>query len=381
MEALLLRPVDTFFFRDHRPLALGEDAKATGLFPPRPGTVYGALRSAYIHRHGDFHSFAKGADPFLKRWMGTPDQPGEFSLRAVWLWDGTGGVLPIPLDVQVVKEEEKEQKKEVAYPLTLQQEEPALASDRTAWRLYGTQDRKSASATGAYVREAVWKEHILLQGEFPVGRAGHWLVQEPKVGIARDERTRRVLDGMFYRMPMLRFNDHDGLKGSGLLVLCDRAPSFEDIQYVQLGGEMRPWHLERIQREVNLFSVEEEQRIVNQLKKTGIGRIILLTPAIWLQGARPGCYDPQTGELYLPDGLRVKLLTAAIGRPLVVGGWDIVRNRPKERFYAVPAGSVLVVKVRPEDAERFVEQVQRVKWTDALAHEGYGYAVCGAYGF
>ena len=62
-EGILLRPVDTFFFRDHKPFSMGEVSKATGWFPPRPGTVYGALRSAYIHRHSDFSTFYEGKDP------------------------------------------------------------------------------------------------------------------------------------------------------------------------------------------------------------------------------------------------------------------------------------------------------------------------------
>lgn len=382
MVALLLRPVDTFFFRDHRPLSLGEDTKATGMFPPRPGTVYGALRSAYIHYHSDFHTFSEGHDPLLKQWMGMPNEPGDFSLRAVWLWDGEGAVLPAPLDVQVVEKEAKnEGVTEEAHPLLLQQKEaPSFASDRTSWRLYGPLEQKSASAMGTYVNEAVWKEHLILQGSFPVRRMGHWLVQEPKVGIARNEQTKRAADGMLYRMPMLRFPERDGLKRSGLLVLCEEAPSFEGIRFVQLGGEARPWHVAVIQQEETFISAEEERRIAEQIKRTGIGRIVLLTPAIWKKGRYPACYDLQTGMLHLADGLRVKLLTAVLGRPLVVGGWDIVRNRPKERQHAVPAGSVLVVEVPQEDAERFVSQVNRMKWTDALTHEGYGYVVCGAYG-
>lgn len=108
-----------------------------------------------------------------------------------------------------------------------------------------------------------------------------------------------------------------------------------------------------------------------------MARIILLTPAIWERGTRPKCYDEETQEWDLGGDLRVKLLTAAVGRPLVIGGWDMKKNRPKRRQYAVPAGSVLIVKVKKEQAEQLVRTIHSKKLTDDLEHEGYGCAVCG----
>ncbi|MBE3551069.1 MAG: hypothetical protein IMX03_07595 [Brockia lithotrophica] len=60
MRLVLMEPVDTFFFRDHRPFQMGADAAASGMFPPRPGTVYGALRAAYIAYYGGFNQFYRG---------------------------------------------------------------------------------------------------------------------------------------------------------------------------------------------------------------------------------------------------------------------------------------------------------------------------------
>ena len=76
---LVLKPVDTFFFRNHKSMNAGEDSFASGVFPPRPGTVYGALRSAYIHKKSNFSTFAAGTDSELVRWMGTPSRHGEFA--------------------------------------------------------------------------------------------------------------------------------------------------------------------------------------------------------------------------------------------------------------------------------------------------------------
>jgi CRISPR-associated protein Cmr3 len=376
VRAYLLRPVDTFFFRDHKPFSMGEEAKATGWFPPRPGTVYGALRSAYIHRYGDFSSFYEGRDPEIRRWMGTPEAVGDFSIRAVWLHDAQGAVLPLPLDYQVVKEEDKEK----GHPLILTQEKEKghWASDGTQWRLYASEDRKSASAADAYLGESEWREKAAFHRNISsIARAERWLQKEPKIGIARDAQTMRAKEGMLYQLPMHRFREEQGKSDTGLLVLCDRSPSFDDIRYVLLGGEGRPWHLTPLQRERLLYSEEEEEQLIQQIREREMARIILLTPAIWKRGTRPACYDETTQELHLPGDLRVKLLTAAVGRPLVIGGWDMKKNRPKPRKLAVPAGSVLVVKVKGQQADQLVRTIHSMKLTDELGHEGYGCAVCG----
>lgn len=377
MTAVLMRPVDTFFFRDHRPLSIGEDAAATGIFPPRPGTVYGALRSAYIHRHSDFQTFAAGTNASLRRWMGTPREIGQFALRNIFMHDGKEPILPLPLDYQVVKEASGE---EMALPLRLTREEAVLASDGETHRLYAREEKKSSSAAGAYVGEALWKQALLEGGKLPVMRQDKWLVQEEKVGIARSERTKQAIDGMLYQMPMLRFKrKKDEPFDPGLLVSYDQAPDFSDVPYAQLGGEGRPWRISVIGDQTSFFSHAEEAKIIEHIQESGIARIIWLTPAIWKRGNRPAGYDPDNQTIELASGLRVKLLTAAIGRPRLIGGWDIAAQRPKPRRPAIPAGSVLYVKVRQEQAEAFVRAVHRQNWTDDLAHEGYGFAVCGAY--
>jgi CRISPR/Cas system CMR-associated protein Cmr3 (group 5 of RAMP superfamily) len=44
MTWLQIRPQDVWLFRDGKPFSGGEDHAATGIFPPTPFTVQGALR-------------------------------------------------------------------------------------------------------------------------------------------------------------------------------------------------------------------------------------------------------------------------------------------------------------------------------------------------
>ncbi|GFP43398.1 hypothetical protein HKBW3C_02528, partial [Candidatus Hakubella thermalkaliphila] len=47
---LFIRPLDTQFHRSGLPFDAGQDTEVTGLFPPWPRTVYGALRAKGFHK-------------------------------------------------------------------------------------------------------------------------------------------------------------------------------------------------------------------------------------------------------------------------------------------------------------------------------------------
>lgn len=394
---MLLQPVDTFFFRNHRPLNAGEDAVAAGIFPPYPGTLYGSLRSTYIHAHGGFERFYQGQDTHLLHWMGTPSQVGDFSLKGFYLYDG-GPVLPLPLDYQVVSRRaeqqtttfEETQKRntsgssdkqsgEQALPLQLRHESDGYTSNRSAYRLYGTSQEKSAAAAGGYVDFENWKRALIKYEEVPVFRASRWLQPEYRLGIMRNRHTNRTESGMLYQMEMQRFKvESDSGDTAGLCVICREAPDFRDVGLARLGGENRPWSVSVI-NDAPLFTEAEEAKLIENISRNCIVRVVLLTPAIWGQGSRPNCWDKTTNQLKLASGLHVDVLAAVIGRPHVIGGWDMAKGRPKQRQFAVPAGSVLYLKVKPEQIQPLIETLHAQPLTDDLAHEGYGWAVCGAY--
>src|SRR5690606_34445727 len=122
---------------------------------------------------------------------------------------------------------------------------------------------KSASSADAYLGESEWREKAAFHRDISsIARADRWLQREPKIGIARDNLTMRAREGMLYQLPMYRFKEEKGKSTTGLLVLCDRARSFDDVRYVLLGGEGRPWHLTTLQRDRFLYSKEEEEKLI-----------------------------------------------------------------------------------------------------------------------
>lgn len=366
-----MKPTDTFFFRNHRDFEFGSSF-IKGIFPPRLSTAYGALRSAFIYQHSNFHEFQEGSNEACKKWMGTPESIGEFSIKGVFLFDGEQVILPLPLDYQIIQNNDQT---ETATPLQLHRDSTP-ASNHSTYQLFGTKKEKSSSPVDGFISEEVFKEALLdYSKEFLIKRPSHWIITDPKIGIALDQKRRVTKESMLYNMEFLRFKKE--YKDAGFLIAIHHGPSFQEVTNAKFGGEGKNWNLEETEAEVLSFTSEEKQKIVDQIKQTGIARIVLVTPALWKYGNRPSQWNKETNELEF-ENFTCPLLAVATSRPTVIGGWDIVNNRPKPRMNAVPAGTTLYVQVKEQDVERFVEQIFNEQLTDFNHHEGYGFAVCGA---
>jgi CRISPR-associated protein Cmr3 len=142
---------------------------------------------------------------------------------------------------------------------------------------------------------------------------------------------------------------------------------------VPLGGERSMALLENRPAPAG-FEVPSE---VSSLRTGAVARILLLTPALFAEGA-------------LPDRIAgAKVMSACVGRPQVVSGWDFayvedkggrrVRGRPKPTRRMVPAGSVYWVEV-PDDPWAAKTWMTCVSSSDAGqqdARDGFGLAVVG----
>lgn len=376
---LLLRPVDTFFFRNHKNFNSGEDSTAGFIFPPRPSTIYGALRSAYIHKKSDFLTFKQEKDADIKYWMGTVSAPGALSINGTFLYAGGETILPLPLDYQVIKEKRGEGEAEYAYPLVLEKNINQFSSSGEKWSLCGAKEQKSSSSTGAFLSLKKWQESLFNRGKVKINRFSQWVLTEDKLGIARDWKTSTSKKGMLYQMQMFRFKDEQfPEKGAGFIVFCEDAPDFSEVKYLRLGGRNRPWTMEVLKDNETILNKDEETEIIRQIEKSGIARIILLTPTIW-NGNQSKFYREKGNVLRIKDELEFPIMTAAMGRSELIGGWDIAGNRPKKRMQAVPAGSVFYLEVKRGMAEKLMQSLKKIKISDELAHEGYGWAICSAY--
>ncbi|MDD2234376.1 MAG: type III-B CRISPR module-associated Cmr3 family protein [Desulfitobacteriaceae bacterium] len=377
MKQLLLQPVDTFFFRNHQNFTAGENSNAATIFPPHLSTIYGALRSAYIHQKSSFARFLAGSDPALKEWMGTTQSPGRLRLRGCFIFAEQQAQLPLPMDYQVIKfdNDKGEEATEIAYPLELRRDEN-LTSNGRDYCLYGAQEKKSSSSSGGFISFERWKKEILQRKGSKIYRSSRFIETEEKQGITRDWERKTAKEGMLYHLKMNRFKSLELGERSGFVVLCNEGPGFADVPYLRLGGKNRPWILQELPEKFSLFSPEEEERIIGQIEESGIARLILLSPAVWTEHS--AYYQREKQSFRINQELELPILAEAMGRPTLLGGWDIARNAPKTRSQAVPAGSVLYLKVAKGLAGKLLIALKDAVLSDELGHEGYGWAVCGA---
>lgn len=376
MKLLRLIPADSFFFKGHMMSEMGTPAQWSGLFPPRPNTVYGALRSAYIHRYSDFDAFRCGQDENIKAWMGTPTAFGNFQQAAVFLRQNQQLLLPIPLDYRVFRGAEAAQ----AEPLTLAVHQ-AITSTPAQYTLIrkgrAQREGKDLDHSSWLVPIDHWKHAVLHQEPMQHLRPLEQLVDSyMKTGIKIDRSTNQAEDAHFFQMKMLTMKPGCEL----VSYISEPGPDFSEVPLVSLGSENRPWFLEQEVQEWLFWDKEQMQQIEKMLEANLIARIVLLTPLVLPEDAAfPPDWHNADGNIQLTSEIEVEWLTWASGRPELFGGWDIVAHRPKRRQSMLPAGTVFYVKVKPEDIPTLLRLANgfhlfKEQMPDRCK-EGFGYCV------
>lgn len=326
-NSISIEALDTLFFRNGKPFERGEDANGAGLFPPAPSVYHGALRTAYFAQHGTgFISSQKVAAATR-----------GLSIQSVALQTYDDRLLfPTPSDLVIPKEDEGKRSSEATllsvsaaptisnYPPTLsvlvsQVDYPVVGS--LAYRI----DQKQLEA---YLNNT--------EGTFEVERLQHYLTGESKVGIGRDLKTGAVLEGHLYFVNFVRPRND---QGEGLRIHLTYQTRWEkplhESGYLRLGGEGKIAHYHR---DVLQRAIIQQPEIQSKYLK-----IYLATPCYFRNGWLPEGIDHKTfqGKLH---GIEVQLVTAAIGRPEHLGGFDQQRQIPKPMRRLVPAGSVYYLK-------------------------------------
>ncbi|PWA13087.1 type III-B CRISPR module-associated protein Cmr3 [Pueribacillus theae] len=366
---LILRPVDTFTFRDHRDFNAGENTAGFSFPFPTPSTLYGALRSAYIYYHSDFDTFARGADKGVKEWMGTPSSYGRFQVLGTFIEHRGEVYLPVPMDMQIISNENKDtgEVNEYAVPLSLIKEKPK-SSDEKSYRLIAKHDGKSSSAKGAYISLTNYKK--LNFGEVeqaPVYRLNTWIVAEEKTGIFRDNFTRRTKESMFYQLLIYRFKNE---KETTFTTYLSDAPSFEKVRFARVGRKGRPWIIETKDDNLSILTERYREKIEKEIRQSGIAKLMFLTPTFFENGTYPLIEGEQ--KLSISRDLELEVITIATDRPEVIGGFDIVKKRPKPRKNVISEGTVIYVKVPEDKVSLLIETAQLHILTDDRNREGYG---------
>ena len=120
------------------------------------------------------------------------------------------------------------------------------------------------------------------------------------------------------------------------------------------------------------------EAVAEAIRTTRRGRLILATPAYFKEGFLP------TWVREHPSGVRLRIVGAAVGRPVHVSGWDYEKSAPKPTRRLAPAGSVYFFEIEEGDdaaVERFIGDIwlNPISDDDQFRRDGFGVALLGAW--
>jgi len=342
MQNLQIDAADTLFFRDGRPFTMGEDTYAeSNIYPPMPSVIYGTLRTAYLSENmGKF-----SLDELIEK-------SEVLSIKNIALRTSSEDVFyPMPKDLVVPK---KENSKNKAKNLELISNN-STSSIQTSSVLLNEAPEKVKDEDFIISSTALRDYLDRYETEINVEPLKDYLLSETKLGIGRNNETRISSDGLLYRIGMIR-------PQIGISV------GFENLEikskgYLQLGGEKKIAFSSNIDDSLEIPCPEIDSEMF---------KIYLATPAIFKCGWKPAD---------LLKKYDLELLTAALGKPINIGGWDVKMQKPKTMLKAVPAGSVFYVKAKSVDlAQSASKQIFKQKSISEYADsskQGFGLVFIG----
>lgn len=313
MTWLTWETYDSFFFRGNNNFDASSQFEAEAVFPPRPGTFYGAIRTAVMEQEDALEAFLQGTDESLKQRIGSPTTHGSFRIRAVLLEHEETLYVPVPLDVQVIRTDAGYR----GYPLTLHTVEPESGqSDGSAYRLLASHGVKSQSAQGKWM-----PFEQLIKGDYSqIVDLTFFVSKEEKTGIAIDEESHTVREGFLYQAVRSRLRPT-----VRIVTLCEGLETYPTT--VRLGNGGTVWYGK--ERQISAFSKQKEQ-IQQHLNGQKQARIYALMPGL---------------------GTTDEYLIEASGRGELIGGWDMVKRRPKPRAQIRPAGTTRWITLQDTEAQ------------------------------
>ena len=403
---LLLSPIDAWFFRDGRPYNQGEtnQTDVVSLFPPPATTLVGAIRAG-LAREQDWDGASNWAtQPELKRVLGDgfdgDDALGALTFRGPWLVRLTKTELSdkrtseflFPMPLHVLGKVGPKMSDENARDDLESSDDDALL-----WQphcLLTPADSKNASlcdlgevrlpVTSA-VRSSTFEDNkhglkdpsslwvtqagleLILNGKLPaashVVAAKELWKHEVRVGLKRDAATRTTKEGALYSPRFVRLKP-----GVSLGMTVDGLPNetWQIPELLPLGGEGRLADCrndQQLQFPDFLKAPSNGQRSSNQPLKIAV---VLLTPLLPRDGDTDS--EKERGLVAIPlpgkdknffDIPDTTVVSACVGKPLTLGGWDGTKREPLPLRPVLPAGSVWFIEVTEAGLTAFIDQAKK----------------------
>jgi len=349
-----INALDTLFFKDGKPFSMGDEAWATGNFPPYPSVIYGALRTAFFADNINLLNLANTEN----------DPTKELKINKILFLIDKEYYTPIPRDL--VK---KKSNKEESFLLKLSKND-FINSSESEYLLTNPSNDEIENIDDGIIRLKDLHDYLSASkfDKILYTKISDYITEEPKVGIGRENVYRTTAsNSKIYNINMIR--PVKIIKGSKP-VSIDLIVDFENLDLPEngifkLGAEGKTIHYES-------HIIKNSDNINYSITNNKIIKLYLNTPAIFEKGFIPNF------ESSLLKKFGFNLLAASIGKPINIGGFDMKKNKPKTMYKAVPFGSVYYVSSDVNVSE-IANELNGKSISDYKGNEGFGIVYVGGY--
>lgn len=371
---LFIEPNDILMFRDGRPFAGGDDHFARGSFPPPPSTIYGALRSHILSlKSGEFETFIREPAKISKDItdeVGTKDNLGTLAITQFSIAKNNDGQIlqyfQIPRDIAKIKGKE-DNEFYILKPNSLINNNALTDLPTGLHHVWYAKEDALESAAG-FLSEDEMARYLMGEAPKKVIDSSNIYQVEERTGIRKNRQTRSVHEGGLYSVEYFRMKE-----GFGLTLEVEGTKLIPESGIMRLGGDHRSAHYHSASwKDINTKPIKDT------ILKNKRFKLVLLTPAIFKQGWLPEAIDTNTFEGTI-NGVTAKMTGACIGKPVGIGGFDLVKKMPKPMKKAVPAGSVYYFEVKDDKVDDLFERLWLKSISNERAQEGFGITLVGGY--
>lgn len=373
---IFIEPNDILMFRDGRPFAGGDDHFAKGIFPPSPATFYGALRSHILSNcWSEFDRYKLEPEQMpenIRSEIGTPEELGTLALRQFTLAkrNSVGVTQFFPMPIDIVKEKGSQIKKvHILKPARLPASRMITDMPCGLDNLWIHSENPMEAVSGFLSTDEMRR---YLMGETPSGETEpeKLFEIEERTGIRKNRNKRSVETGGLYSVEFVRLNED-----AGFAVEVENTKLLPESGMLRLGGDNRSARYSS-----GSWSEIPVEAIKKKIAETKHFKLVLTTPAVFNKGWLPGWINSDTlqGEI---GGIAARLVSACVGKPIGIGGYDFVKNMPKPMKKAVPAGSVYYFELVSGSVDSLFERLWLKSISDERAQEGFGITLTGGFDY
>ncbi|MGL6260383.1 type III-B CRISPR module-associated Cmr3 family protein [Vibrio sp. WXL210] len=374
--------LDTWFFKESRPMESVGGSELSSAFPPSCATLSGTIRSLIGETLGiDWQKYHRGQEQQLKfnlnpnELIGNGDDTGKLRFEHPKIVVKHAGkwqeLAPTPADL--LKTEDNK-----LVRLLIAKQPIACDLGRVRLPCLPPKQKRAKPLGKSWLLPKGWHNYKI---GHPVSHKDvvtleDLIVDEPRLGISRDNHTATSVDGMLYQTRHVRVS-HSRFEDVAIKMVVHGLPMElaselgESEQIVRFGGEGRM---------AFVCVSSQPDKIDNNQINSSTYQLVFGSP-VYLQSDL-GWLPPDAFKIthdssseydhdiwrFSINGKQVDLLCQISDKPIQVGGWDFIKREPKPLRAYLPQGSCWYLKSEQSLVQKDVEAIGE------LTQFGYGNA-------